>query len=249
MVMNYNQMPQLGQVPPDQQPMPISPSMQMGMNPGPIGQQSPSQQMGLNPGALSQASLQQPTTPKMGMGGMFGSGHGAVDLLSSLMLNYGAAQGNPLGTAYVQGQARKQQMALEQQQYEARQQSELQRNMAMYQFQMQNPNGEMDQAIRQAGLDPHSPQAQAMYAQRAQTLAAPLQAFDYNDGQGNITKQFFRPGPMSPVGGPAGAPPLQVTDAASYAAVPPGGTYTTPDGHTRQKPGGQTPPASGTFHY
>ncbi len=43
-----------------------------------------------------------------------------------------------------------------------------------------------------------------------------------------------------------------VSDQASYDAVPPGATYTTPDGHVRVKPGaqaqgGQTQPASGNF--
>lgn len=51
-----------------------------------------------------------------------------------------------------------------------------------------------------------------------------------------------------PVGSPvSGGSIPHVSNAADYAAIPPGAQYTTPDGHVRQKPGGPTQPASGTF--
>jgi hypothetical protein len=52
-----------------------------------------------------------------------------------------------------------------------------------------------------------------------------------------------------PIGAPvqqAGQMP-QVSDEASYAAVPPGAQYVGPDGQVRVKQGGQTPQASGGF--
>lgn len=54
-----------------------------------------------------------------------------------------------------------------------------------------------------------------------------------------------------PMGTPAGrgvaSGPVKVTNAQDYANVPPGASYMDPQGHIRQKPGGPTPNASGTF--
>lgn len=68
--------------------------------------------------------------------------------------------------------------------------------------------------------------------------------------------QMKNPGMLAPVTIPANATVTvpgqsgsipQVTDEASYNAVPPGAQYRTPDGHIRVK-GGQSPQGSGGFH-
>lgn len=56
----------------------------------------------------------------------------------------------------------------------------------------------------------------------------------------------------APVGAPAQPPPQSgaaplVTDQASYDAIPPGATYTTPDGNVRVKQGGPAPQTPGGF--
>jgi hypothetical protein len=59
----------------------------------------------------------------------------------------------------------------------------------------------------------------------------------------------WSPDPNYPFGGgPAGNGGItEVTDAASYAAVPPGAQYRDPDGNVRTKPGGAGGDASGNF--
>lgn len=114
------------------------------------------------------------------------------------------------------------------QSYNARQQSELQRQMEMYKFQMDNPNDEVTQLIRQMGIDPHSPQAAAYYGMALQQKTNPIQAIMVDDGQGGQTRQFYR----------APTPPLpQVVTGLPPGAVP----------LSLPVQGGPTPPASGVF--
>ena len=98
--------------------------------------------------------------------------------------------------------------------------------------------GQMDKLLKASEQKVITPQAGAgafsitpgLPGSGVETLVAP------NDGTQTVG---------APVNG--GGAPTKVTDAASYNAVPPGGMYQTPDGHIRQKPGGPTQPASGSF--
>lgn len=56
-----------------------------------------------------------------------------------------------------------------------------------------------------------------------------------------------RMGTPSGGGTPVRTGPRQVTNAQDYANIPPGASYMDPQGNVRQKPGGPTPNASGTF--
>lgn len=67
-----------------------------------------------------------------------------------------------------------------------------------------HPDDQFTQFMVAGGIDPRSPQGQALYKQRAEGMAAPpLMAVDGFDAQGNPTKTFmprptFAPGPSKP---------------------------------------------------
>ncbi|MDB5584320.1 MAG: Soluble lytic murein transglycosylase [Bradyrhizobium sp.] len=78
--------------------------------------------------------------------------------------------------------------------------------------------------------------------------ANPQQPIQTANPDGTIQVNWVRPplpGGQGAQQGPASTP--TVSDQATYDAVPPGTPYTTPDGHTRMKPGGQSPQGSGGF--
>jgi hypothetical protein len=63
----------------------------------------------------------------------------------------------------------------------------------------QNPDDRFTQYMQAAGIDPASPKGQALYRQRAESIAAPpMMAVDGFDPQGNPTKTFM---PRTGVGG------------------------------------------------
>lgn len=196
----------------------FAPDAPSNFDPGPIAPQS--------------AGIQVPDVPQIKRGGMFGSGRNAGDLISSFILNYAAGQGNPIGTNYLQAQRYKQQMALEQQQYEARQRSELQRQMAMYQFQMQNPNSDEMQLARQAGIQPGTPAWQSAMGQAFQNKVNPFQMMTFTDADGTQRQQLVRPS-MAP---PQQQPRVFTPDDPRLKGATP-------------VQGGPTQPASGTFQY
>jgi len=72
-----------------------------------------------------------------------------------------------------------------------------------------HPDDQFTQYMRAAGIDPASPQGQALYRQRAESMATPpLVAVDGFDAQGNPTKTFmprtgFGAGGQSAPAGPA----------------------------------------------
>ena len=243
-----------GQMPPQGMPqqgmpqgMPPSPSQQMGLNPGPIGPQSPSQQMGLNPGPVGPqdpAQMQSPGMPQMRQsGGMFaegGVGRGIAGSIGDYLLQMAHAQ--PI---FAPMQRYKQQAALEQQMYEARQQSELQRNMAMYQFQMQNPNDENSIMARQAGYTPGTPGYQGLMAAGLQSRFNPQVGYQVDDGMGGHTMQWRPTNPNMVLPPPDwnGTDPLPQSGGGGITPLAPVG---------KLKPyaqGGPTQLGSATFHY
>ncbi len=113
---------------------------------------------------------------------------------------------------------------------------------------MENPDA-FTQTLIRAGIDPASPQAQALYRQSAQNQAgSPYQAVAIPaDGQLGIINRFTG----TEVGQGGGQPSPQTSDvptvrsAADYERLPPGAPYRDPDGNLRTKGGaasqGQTP--------
>lgn len=145
-----------------------------------------------------------------------------------------------------------------------RQRMEEQRQQTALQGFLTNP----DQAIAQL-MQVDAPSAIKLYQSihSKQNLPDTAQLYEYRQKLGPAERADFdnvmtklHPGLLAPIslgpndtydagtgsGSTAGALP-HVTDQATYDAVPPGAKYTTPDGHTRQKPGGQTASPSGGF--
>jgi hypothetical protein len=117
------------------------------------------------------------------------------------------------------------QLTMQEALYQQHQQQEFERQRQMYDYQIQHPNDETTQLIRQSGTDPNSPAGKAMYAQALQTRLTPFQALDVQQPDGSTVRQLVRP-PMAPT-----APVGQLSDAPP---APP-------------QNGGQTQPASGGF--
>lgn len=67
--------------------------------------------------------------------------------------------------------------------------------LALYQFKLKNPEpDDFTRTIRNAGIDPTSPEGQKLYRERATNLADPMQAVPGVDAQGNQVLRFMRPG-------------------------------------------------------
>tara|TARA_A100001391_G_scaffold42183_1_gene24415 strand:- start:3593 stop:4444 length:852 start_codon:yes stop_codon:yes gene_type:complete len=81
------------------------------------------------------------------------------------------------------------------------------------QWKQQHPDDQFTQYMVAGGIDPHSPQGQALYKQRAEGMAAPpLMAVDGFDAQGNPTKTFMpRPTFAPPVQPPSTGPTVGMT--------------------------------------
>lgn len=131
------------------------------------------------------------------------------------------AAGKPGAYAAMLGQQR--QMQMEEQIYQNHQQSEMQRQMQMYDYQRKNPNDEVTQYMVASGIDPKSPQGQAIYSQALTQKTNPFVAMDVQQPDGSTVKQYVRPpmAPTAPIGALSDTPP--------------------------QAQGGPTPPASGGF--
>jgi hypothetical protein len=131
--------------------------------------------------------------------------------------------------AAMMGQQR--QLTMQEALYQQHQQQEFERQRQMYDYQIQHPNDETTQLIRQSGVDPSSPAGKAMYGQALQTRINPFQAIDVTGPDGVTQRQLIRPpmAPTAPIGDLSDAPPAQPV-AAPQAMN-----------------GGQTPPASGGF--
>lgn len=86
-------------------------------------------------------------------------------------------------------------------------------------YKREHPDDQFTQYMRAAGIDPASPQGQALYRQRAESMAAPpLMAIDGYDPQGNPTKTFM---PRTAIGAggrtqAAGPPPGTVRNGFRY---------------------------------
>ncbi|SFR97610.1 hypothetical protein [Sphingomonas jatrophae] len=135
--------------------------------------------------------------------------------LAEVGLQWGASAGNPASMAVIrnrfaqQAEDRRQKALLD---LDARKRTLDNSDwIARENWKLQHPDDQFTQYMRAAGIDPTSPQGQALYRQRAESMAAPpLMAVDGFDAAGNPTKTFMprtgfgAPTPPAPVGPPVG---------------------------------------------
>lgn len=123
----------------------------------------------------------------------------------------------------------KQQLDMQNQEYNNREQMQFERQRQMYDYQIRNPNGEIDQAYRGLLAHPEGDPAHALYSAYAWNKATPPQMITQTDGTTGITTSGMI---RAQIPGAAGPAPGGMTLQQILAA---GG-----------KPGGQAS-ASGNF--
>lgn len=127
---------------------------------------------------LSKAGVRHPGFFQHG-----GVGEKILHGLGEFALSYSAGQGNPYAMAVIQNRFA-QQAARRKAQEEAAQQT-AQRNEWLWResWKRTHPDDQFTEYLQAAGIDPASPQGQALYRQRATTLASPAPQF-LSDGMG-----------------------------------------------------------------
>lgn len=222
-------------------------------------QQFPGNQTVFNPGENA------PFSPQTG--GMFGAApqqkrnRGVGGFLQDFLINYGAAQGNPLAQSVIS-----QRQALERQrqaaEFEAQQKSatrydpqklgdsivRLNPQTGQYETLVTAPQNRpaAAQIAVELGLQPGTPEYQSFIRSREDLGVAT--SVDPATGQTVLTP-YSRAQLSGQLGGgqaASGQAPMSVRTQQDYDRLPPGTEYIAPDGSRRTK-GGQTPSASGGF--
>ncbi|SES18275.1 hypothetical protein SAMN05518866_1548 [Sphingobium sp. YR768] len=140
--------------------------------------------------------------------GFFDKGGGWVDALGILGDALAGAAGRP--PVYTQMKMQRREIERRQQTWSQKQKAERDEWLWREQWKQAHPDDQFTQFMVAGGIDPRSPQGQALYKQRAEGMAAPpLMAIDGFDAQGNPTKTFmprptFAPGQTTPAGPPVG---------------------------------------------
>lgn len=140
--------------------------------------------------------------------GFFDKGGGWVDALGILGDALAGAAGRP--PIYTQMKMQRREIERQQQTWSQKQKAERDEWLWREQWKQAHPDDQFTQFMVAGGIDPRSPQGQALYKQRAEGMAAPpLMAVDGFDAQGNPTKTFmprpmFAPGQTTPAGPPVG---------------------------------------------
>lgn len=107
-------------------------------------------------------------------------------------LRYSASQGDPYALMVMRNRFEQQQAPIRAQEEARRRQQEREEWMWREDYKRSHPDDQFTQYMQAAGIDPRSPQGQALYRQRAESMAAPpLMAVDGFDAQGNPTKTFM----------------------------------------------------------
>ena len=153
-------------------------------------------------------------------GGMFGGGSNLQNALMAAVAGFMARRNSGQAQSMMNLMTQKQVLNRQAQLAMLRDNLDFQRQAAMYQYQLQNPNDPLSQHMRLAGMDLHGPAAQAMYGMAANNEANPFTALDVTGPDGGTQRQYVRP-PMAPQGPVGKLTPLGA--------------------------GGPTPPASGGF--
>lgn len=178
----------------------------------------------------------------------FGKGGAGWQILGSLGDAFMSMSGNPGLMAMAQNNMAMRRAGLERQQQladEDRKHRQAQADWMQQQIWKQaHPDDDFTRYMTAAGIDPASPQAQALYRQRAESMAAPpLVAVDGFDASGNPTKTFMpRTGVGAGGGGQPASPPIGfVRNGFKFM----GGDYR--DRNSWQPVGGASPSGSQTF--
>lgn len=120
-------------------------------------------------------------------------------------LRYSASQGDPYAMMVFRQRYEQQQAGVRAQEDARRRQQERDEWIWREDYKRTHPDDQFTQYMQAAGIDPRSQQGQALYRQRAESIAAPpLMAVDGYDPQGNQTKTFY---PRTAFGGGMGGQP------------------------------------------
>jgi hypothetical protein len=112
--------------------------------------------------------------------------------LGEFALRYSAGEGNPYAMMVLRNRFEQQQAQVRLLEQVKQRQSERDEWTWREQWKLQHPSDQFTQYLQAAGIDPASPQGQALYRQRAESMAAPpLMAVDGFDAQNNPTKTFI----------------------------------------------------------
>ena len=155
---------------------------------------------------LSNVQVKRPGFFKHG-----GLGEKILHGLGEFALQYQASQGDPGALMTLRG--RMEQQAAQRRLLEQVKQRQAEREEWMWRenWKREHPDDQFTQYMQAAGIDRTSPQGQALYRQRAESIAAPpMMAVDGFDAQGNPTKTFM---PRTGFGGMGG-------QAAPYGPAP-----------------------------
>ncbi len=151
------------------------------------------------------SSLTGVPMPKIKGPGFFNSGGLGEKLLKGFgefALQYQASQGDQGAIMTLRG--RMEQQAAQRRMMEDAKQRQTDRDEWTWRenYKREHPDDQFTQYLAAAGIDPRSQQGQAMYRQRAESMAAPpMMAIDGYDPQGNPIKTFM------PRNGPTGGQP------------------------------------------
>lgn len=126
-------------------------------------------------------------------------------------LRHRASSGDPYALMVFRNRYDQQQAGVRTQEDARRRQLEREEWAWREQWKQQHPDDQFTQYMQAAGIDPRSPQGQALYRQRAESMAAPpMMAVDSFDPQGNQTKTFY---PRTAFGGGMGGQPASAGPA------------------------------------
>jgi soluble lytic murein transglycosylase-like protein len=184
----------------DQQPGLMSSLMNANLPTAQVDYSAPS-----TPIDVSKAQVQHPGFFKHG-----GLGGKILHGLGEFALNYSASQGDQGAIMTLRG--RMEHQAEQRRMLQAVRQRQTDRDEWTWreQYKREHPDDQFTQYLTQAGIDPNSRQGQAMYRQRAETMATPpTVAVDGFDEQGNPTKTFMpRAGFAATAPAQASGPPV-----------------------------------------
>jgi hypothetical protein len=125
--------------------------------------------------------------PKPGFFGEGGTGRTIAGILGDTLLRMGGSA--PVYAPMMEMQRQREQQIADDQRRAALQ---LQTWKAQREYNQANPDDQFTQYLVAGGIDPRSSQGQALYRQRAESMAAPpMMAVDGFDPQGNPTKTFM----------------------------------------------------------
>lgn len=160
-------------------------------------------------------------------------------------LRYSASQGDPYALMVLRNRFEQQQAPIRAQEEARRRQQEREEWMWREDYKRSHPDDQFTQYMQAAGIDPRSPQGQALYRQRAESMATPpMMAVDGFDAQGNPTKTFMPRagiGGMGSQGAPSGPVPGTVRNGYRFKGGNPN------DRNSWVPVGGASPAGGATF--